>query len=129
MADFATVDELVARWRPLEPAERARAATLLGDATVKLTARYPALAGNAAAADAARMIACGMVRRAMTVPDEDAGLASTTASETALGFSHSTTRQIANPDGALYISAEEAKTIDDVLGRNRGAVSMTMLGA
>ena len=129
MDSFATAEELEARWRPLDAAEKTRATTLLGDASELLAARYPALVGNAAAAGIARMVVCAMVRRAMSVSDEDAGTASTTASETALGFAHSTTRQMSNPDGALYISSAEATAIDDILGRNRGAISMTMRGA
>lgn len=129
MADFATTTDLVDRWRPMDTTELNRAAVLLGDASEMLANRYPALVGNAAGAGAARMAVCAMVRRAMSVADDDAGMASTTASETALGFSHSMTRQAANPDGALYVSAADAKSIDDVLGRNRGAISMTMLGA
>ncbi|QRY61475.1 hypothetical protein JVX90_13745 [Gordonia sp. PDNC005] len=127
MADFATTTDLVDRWRPMDTTELSRAAVLLGDASEMLANRYPALA--AAGAGAARMVVCAMVRRAMSVDDDEAGVASTTASETALGFSHSTTRQVANPDGALYISSADTQKIEDALGLNRGAISMTMLGA
>ncbi|AKJ72284.1 Gp19/Gp15/Gp42 family protein [Gordonia phage GMA4] len=129
MADFATTTDLVDRWRPMDSTELNRAAVLLGDASEMLANRYPALVGNAAGAGAARMVVCAMVRRAMSVDDDEAGVASTTASETALGFSHSTTRQAANPDGALYISSADTQKIEDALGLNRGAISMTMLGA
>lgn len=129
MDSFATAADLEARWRPLDDAEKARATVLLEDASELLASRWPSLVGNGQAARAAMIVVCAMVRRAMAAADEDAGASSTTASEAALGFSHSMTRQLSNPDGALYISSSDVSSIEMALGRGRGAVSMTMIGA
>lgn len=43
MADFATVADVAARWRPLSASEQLVAAALLGDASAVMRARVPSL--------------------------------------------------------------------------------------
>lgn len=105
---YAGVEDLEARWRPLDGAERARAAELLEDASAFLDAML-ANAGVAVDPDDATMarnlraVTCAIVHRAMGVADELYGVSQ--YSQTAGVFSQSGTA--ANPNGDMYLTAQE----------------------
>lgn len=125
--DYATVPDLVARWRDLTAEETNQASTALHDASVQLRRDVPDLAARIAAEQAARevviaagaddpgadlaetatQVVCAMVRRAMDVDDGDAGV---TAVQEAHGpFSRS--RTFANPMGDLYTTKAERRRL------------------
>lgn len=73
MPNPATVDDLVARWRPLSDQETTNAEAFLDDAWSLLTSRRPALeadltAGTVASGNAVRVV-CAMVLRVLKNPD------------------------------------------------------------
>jgi hypothetical protein len=125
--DYATVPDLVARWRDLTSEEETQAATALHDASVQLRRDVPDLVSRIATEQAARVtvlaaggddpgadlaetakqVVCAMVRRAMDVDDGDAGV---TAVQEAHGpFSRS--RTFANPMGDLYTTKAERRRL------------------
>lgn len=126
MAAFATATELESRWRTLSTDEKARATVLLGDASVWLRAWFPDLDDRIASgeldADAAKMVACAMVKRAMLDSD---GMSSEETQQTAGPFSVSNQRAFSNPEGNLYITTLERNLL---LGIRTGAVSFMSPG-
>lgn len=108
---YATTSDLEARWRPLTPAERDTADTLLGDAEAQLRSELPDLDARAAAdAGVARnvtRVVCAMVRRAMAVDEDAAGVA--TVQESAGPFSRSF--NYSNPMGDLYLTKAERRLL------------------
>jgi hypothetical protein len=119
MAAYATVDDLVARWRPLSTEEQARAGVLLDDAAVRIDATVATSDPATEQELAARLIvSCDMVKRAMSA----GGIGVTSQQETMGPFS--TSQQFANPTGDLYLSKSDRK----LLGRGRqraGIVDLT----
>lgn len=109
MADFATAADLAARWRPLTPTEEAVAAERLADASAMIRTRAPGIDARITAGtlDAAvpRLVACEMVRRAMSVAD--VGVAS--VQESAGPFS--TNVSYSNAVGSIYISKAEMRLL------------------
>lgn len=97
-----SVDEVVARWRPLEPAERPVAEALLVDARAILEARVPGLEDRLAAGTVSealvRSVLTGMVLRVLRNPD---GL----VQETTDDYSYRRADDVAT--GALYVSDVE----------------------
>jgi hypothetical protein len=108
MTAFATVPDLEARWRTLTDAESATAETLLEDASTRLRLTYPDLNARIAAdtsgvlAEGAKIVVCGVVKRAMQTPDgPPVSSQQTTAGPFSQQFSYS------NPTGDLYLTKQE----------------------
>ena len=130
---FATHTDLEARWRPLSPAEQARADQLLADAAWWLSIWFKPYGDlvtladtNPELAEGLKILSCSMVRRAMTTGDVE-GASST------YQMMGPFTSQVAfkNPDGALFVYTSERDAIFTALGVNvsaSGAVSMTSPG-
>lgn len=104
-APFAEVVDLEQRWRQLDPDERERAETLIADASDKIRADYPLLWRKASERTLTRIV-CQMVKRAM-LADDAAGVQS--ATRTTGPFSD--TVAYANPDGDLYLTASEQRSL------------------
>ena len=103
MADYATVEDLAAYWRPLTEDEQGRANTLLSFASVSVRAHC---GGEPGSADAARYVCVDMVKNAMA-----AGSVPVTSYQQSAG-GYSVNAQFANPTGDLYWK----KQYDDMLG-------------
>lgn len=105
---FATVDDLVARWRRLDDEESARASTLLADAAAIIEAEgVDASEPDEATAALLKMVSCEMVKRAMQA--SPAQPAATQGSVTVGPFSESFT--YANPTGDLYLTKAEKRRL------------------
>ena len=105
---FATVEDLVARWRPLGADEATMAATLLDDAGLMLRQYVSVDADNEQQLDALKVVSCNMVKRAMVASSSSAfGVDQTSAS---MG-PFSQTMHFSNPSGDLYISASEKRLL------------------
>ncbi len=102
---FAEAADLEKRWRKLDPDERERAETLLADASDKIRADYPFLCRKVSERTLTRIV-CQMVKRAM-LADDTAGVQS--ATQTTGPFSD--TVAYANPDGDLYLTASEQRSL------------------
>lgn len=97
---YATIDDLAARWRPLNPGEEeTRAGVLLEDAAVRIDAAKPP-ASPAIDLPARLIVSCEMVKRALlTNPDQPAAVSTTqSAGPWSSGITY------ANPTGDLYLS-------------------------
>ena len=122
---FATVQDLEARWRILEPAERDRAKVLLEDAAVKISAAFRGLDTELSGelkeklSGELRIVSCNMVKRAMFT---DAGVQST--QETVGPFS--ATHNFTNPTGDLYLAKADRKLLG--LERQQIVSIMPMFG-
>ncbi|MBW3081971.1 Gp19/Gp15/Gp42 family protein [Bifidobacterium phasiani] len=101
---FATPDDLAARWRPLTEAERTTAETLIVDASDLITTQCPRW--RTASEATLRRIVCAMVKRSMINMDT-AGV--TQSTQTAGSFSES--MSYSNPDGDLYLTASEKRSL------------------
>lgn len=101
MTALATVDDLAARWRPLDAATTTVAQALLGDASALLRARVPGLDARLADATLDRAlvvpVVCAMVRRVLANPDG-------VVAETVGGYSY---RRSDALDGRLEPTADE----------------------
>lgn len=128
MAAYATAEDLQARWKTLSPEEQARAATLLGDASLWLREWFPDLdariASGSIEAGIALMVACAMVKRAMIASGLE-GVTYAQDSEIYGPFSHQTGRTYKNPEGNLYVTAAERDLLE---GRTSDAISMECAG-
>lgn len=113
---YATVDELVERWRELSDSERRTTAVLLGDAAAILDAELERCGlSSEGRTDKLRYVSCQMVRRAMASSVEGDV---TNVSRTAGSFSESYT--LANPSGDMYLTSNERRLLGVM--RNRGRV-------
>ena len=111
---LATVDDLEARWRPLEAAERSRADVTLLDASLMLRALMGARLDPSDAAQAAllRAVACAATRRALEDASarEGTGLPpASQASMTAGSYQQSWTA--ANPNGDVFFTRSEKRAL------------------
>lgn len=123
MNAFAKVSDLESRWRILSVEEKARAETLLLDATVKITLamndyRIAIDATNEAQTMALTAINCEMVKRAMLSPVDAPPLSQ--FSQTAGPYTESQT--YVNPTGDLYMTSAEKKTLG-IGGQRIGSIS------
>lgn len=129
MSAYATYSDLESRWRTLTPDEQNVADTLLGDAAVWLRSWFPALDARIAAGEVDStlpiIVSCAMVKRAI-VSSSNEGASNTSTTDVMGPFT--STRQVAfaNPDGNLYVTAQERDMLD---GRQSGAVSMECAGS
>lgn len=101
---FATTEDLEKRWRPLAESERVTASTLLADAGDLIVTQCPRWR-RASEATLIR-VSCQMVRRAMLNMDR-AGISQST--QTAGSFSES--MSYSNPDGDLYLTSNERRSL------------------
>lgn len=118
MEPFATVEDLEARWRPLDPSEGARAEALIGDASALIARSMrasgaPIDGGDALQARALRAVCCAVVRRCMCAPVD--GPAVSNASQTVGPFSQSFA--YAAPSGDMYLTSGEKRELG--IGRAR----------
>ena len=105
-APFATVEDLEAAWRPLDGAERGRAAKLIGYAEGRIRAQLPdgwweslSITSNL------EMVTVESVRRQMA-----AGSVSVTQMSQGAG-SYPASVQLANPAGDWYLKADEKELL------------------
>lgn len=111
MAAYATVDDLVARWRPLAGAEATQASALLEDAAVIIRASCPdtdarILAGTLDPA-VPLMVSCAIVKRAMSAPAGFEGVSQ--FNQTAGPFAQATS--FANPAGNMWLTKQDRKLL------------------
>lgn len=113
---YATVEDLQAAWRTLDPQEYLRAEALVEYACEIVAAELAGAGvdpgGDSPSPTLKRHVVCSMVRRAM-LNDEREGVSQ--SSMTATPYAQSWT--YANPDGALYISKAERRLLGAVKGR------------
>ncbi|MBW0275000.1 hypothetical protein ATM97_27755 [Nocardia sp. MH4] len=127
---FATAADLAERWKPLSPAEEARATVLLGDAAWWLKVWFKPYADLVALAaedplleEGLKILSCNMVRRALTSAGDGAAAAQQVMGPFTAQISYR------NPDGSLFVYSSERDAILSLLGINvSGAVSMTSPG-
>ena len=113
---FATVEDLEARWKPLDDDQQAVAEALLDDAAAIIAATVPIREDDELQAAVLKAVNCSMVKRAMFAADGGTpGI--TQGSMTADVYTQSWT--FSNPSGDLYLSASERRA----LGVGRGFVS------
>jgi hypothetical protein len=115
---FATVQDVEDRWRPLSDAEVIVTETLLDDASDLIRSRWSdvdaRVTSGSLTTTAVRRVVVGMVKRAMTAGDV-AGVES--QSQTAGPFAFST--KFANPNGNLYLTADDVRLFDDYAKRSQ----------
>ena len=123
---FATAQDLSARWRKLSDAETTTAEVLLADASDKIRNRVSRAGDDGWCAANARTltrICCSMVKRSMqqssTGMPEGVSQSSTTTGPFTDGYTWS------NPDGNLYLTAEELRDLGISEGR---AFTVGMVG-
>lgn len=114
MAVFATVADLVVRWRPLSTDEVPQAQILLEDASVIVAHAV----GPVIDVEIAKIVVCDMVKSAMMGPANAEGAAS--MQDTAGPFTQS--RTFSNPNGDLFLSKRHRK----LLGLGQVATSYDM---
>lgn len=128
MAAYATVSDLEARWRTLSDDEKAIAGVLLEDASLWLRTWFPDLDARIEAGSpdpgVPLMIVCSMVKRAMLASDRE-GEENSQNTATMGPFTATTQVVFRNPEGNLYLTAQERDALD---GRPSGAVSMECVG-
>lgn len=109
---FATNEELSARW-PSLASDPARTQALLDDAAVWLRVWYPDIPEppTGALADVLRLVSLQMVRRAIRSESYDGR---ESMSETAGPYSVSV--KLSNPDGNLFLTAQERDGLEALLG-------------
>lgn len=105
---YATVDDLEARWKSLTADEAERAAVLLDDAAVIINALLASKGITTMNADAAKMVSCSMVKRAMM--QADTGMMGITQGTVSADI-YSQSLTFANPSGDMYITAAERKAL------------------
>lgn len=106
---YATVEELVARWRTLSEEESARAGVLLEDAAVRLDAvRPPSVPPTEQELAARRIVSCEMVKRAMA-SGSGGGVGVTSVQQGAGPYQE--TVQFANPTGDLYLTKADRRLL------------------
>lgn len=118
MEPFATVSDLVARWRPLDAVEAVQAEVLLGDASQLIRDERRDL--TEVSPLTLKAVTCAVVKRAMVVDDESIGVSS--LQSTTGPFSDS--RSFSNPMGDLYLTKAEKLR----LGGGRQRAFMVDLG-
>lgn len=105
---YATVQDLMQRWRWLKSEEQARAVTLLEDAATILDAMVDVDADDEKQAKLLCTVSCSMVKRAMASGiDEAIGVQQGTISADI----YSQTFTFANPGGDLYLTQLEKKLL------------------
>lgn len=111
MAAYATVDDLVLRWRPLTDEEALTAAALIEDAAVMIRSTVPdletRLADESLSLDVLKLVTVHMVKRSMSAPAGFEGV--TQFNQTAGPFAQAT--QFANPTGDMWLTKADKKML------------------
>lgn len=110
---YATVEDLAARWHALEGAEADRAMVLLEDTAAMLGALVEVDPEDGGQAELLKIVSCSMVIRAMLASESDAyGV-----SQLDYGMGpFSQAAHFANPNGDLYLTAQEKQMLGVVDG-------------
>lgn len=105
---YATVDDLESRWHALEGDEADRAEVLLEDAAAMLDALVEVDPEDEKQANLLKIVSCSMVTRAMLSAESDAyGV-----SQLDYGMGpFSQAAHFANPNGDLYLTAQEKRLL------------------
>lgn len=113
---YATMEDLQARWHALTEDEQAVAEVLLEDAAAMLAALVEVNAEDESQAQMLKIVSCSMVTRAMLAKESDAyGV-----SQMDYGMGpFSQAAHFANPNGDLYLTAQEKR----LLGIGSGYIS------
>lgn len=121
---FASADDVTARWPDLGVSAD-RLDVLLEDASTWLSVWYPSIPEFPAAPldGALRLVVCQMVRRAVRSERMD-GIEQ--SSESAGPFSYSV--RMSNPDGNLFLTAQEKQTLDSLVGVSGGRAGSVRMG-
>ena len=121
---FAVVEDLEGRWRPLTPAERARAGVLLGAASRRVRRQFPETDARVASGDLDPLevvdVVAGMVKRVLMGGDTES---LTQQSQTAGPFSLS--QSFGNPMGDLYFTANDVATLSEGGARRAFSIDLT----
>lgn len=105
---YATVSDLMQRWRLLSDAEQARAEVMLDDAATILDATVDIDEDDARQAALLKTVSCSMVKRAMvSMSDGMLGVAQGTISADI----YSQTFQFSNPGGDMYLTQMEKRLL------------------
>ena len=106
---FATVQDLIARWKPLDQDKQAQAEALLEDASLLIKARLPRPVDESDADLMAllKAITVSMVKRAMASGGDSAPV----SSQMMTAGSYSQQYTYANPAGDLYLTSAERKAL------------------
>lgn len=128
MVAFASADDLI----PVPTGvEYDRAEQLFDEAALWLRAWFPDLDDRIAAgsldAAVAAMVSRNMVKRALRSGDFD-GVKQSQVTQTLGSISATESRQYTNPDGNLYVTAQEADLLRGVAPWSAAAVSMACEG-
>lgn len=111
MESFATVQDLEARWKPLNDGDDDRAATLLGDASMLIRSMKPGADERAGTdpvfAASLKVVVCAVVKRGMQAPSGMEGVGQ--FQQTGGPFSQNLT--FSNPTGDLYLTKAEKKRL------------------
>lgn len=105
---FATVSDLMQRWRYLSSEEQNRAEVMLDDAAAILGSLVDVDAENERQAALLKTVSCSMVKRAMASTSD--GLLGVTQGTISADV-YSQTFNYANPGGDLYITQMERKLL------------------
>lgn len=125
---FATADDLI----PVPTGdEYDRAEQLFAEAAVWLRAWFSdvddRIVSGDLAADVPAMVSRNMVKRALRSGDFE-GVKQSQVTQSLGSISATESRQYSNPDGNLYVTAQEADLMRGVAARTASAVSMTCEG-
>lgn len=105
---YATVSDLMQRWRLLSDAEQARAEVMLDDAATILDATVDIDEDDAKQAALLKTVSCSMVKRAMvSMADGMLGVSQGTISADI----YSQTFQFSNPGGDMYLTQMERRLL------------------
>lgn len=105
---YATVSDLMQRWRLLSESEQARAAVMLDDAATILDATVDIDEDDAKQAALLKTVSCSMVKRAMvSMSDGMLGVSQGTISADI----YSQTFQFSNPGGDMYLTQMERRLL------------------
>lgn len=105
---YATVSDLMQRWRVLSDAEQARAEVMLDDAATILDATVDIDEDNEKQAALLKTVSCSMVKRAMvSMADGMLGVSQGTISADI----YSQTFQFSNPGGDMYLTQMERRLL------------------
>lgn len=105
---FATSEDLAARWKPLTDAEAAKAEVLLKDAAVFLSALVEVDSTDEGQLAKLRIVSCSMVQRAMVAAQNDTFGVS---EERVTADIYSQSLTFANPSGDMYLTAAEKRLL------------------
>lgn len=121
---FATADDVTARWPDLG-VDPSRLEVLLEDASTWLSVWYPQIPElpSSPLDGALRLVVCQMVRRAVRSERFDGVEQS---SESAGPYSYSV--RMSNPDGNLFLTAQEKQTLDSLVGGSGGRAGSVRMG-